>query len=65
MHPDLGGGFGPGYRVAYGYDFVGELAYDENWILKQHPDSDPIDTCDGMFEQTMSVAPIFIYHVSE
>src|SRR5688572_7344182 len=22
-HPDLGGGFGPGFRVAHGYDFVG------------------------------------------
>ncbi len=23
-HPDLGGGFGPGYKVAFGYDFVGD-----------------------------------------
>src|SRR5215212_7174937 len=23
-HPDLGGGFGPGFRVATGYDFVGD-----------------------------------------
>ena len=23
-HPDLGGGFGPGYKVAYGYDLVGD-----------------------------------------
>jgi minor extracellular serine protease Vpr len=23
-HPDLGGGFGPGYRVAFGYDLVGD-----------------------------------------
>ena len=23
-HPDLGGGFGPGYRVVTGYDFVGD-----------------------------------------
>ncbi|MBP2019631.1 subtilisin family serine protease [Symbiobacterium terraclitae] len=23
-HPDLGGGFGKGYKVAYGYDFVGD-----------------------------------------
>ena len=24
MHPDLGGGFGAGYRVTTGYDFVGD-----------------------------------------
>jgi len=24
LHPDLGGGFGPGYRVIAGYDFVGD-----------------------------------------
>ncbi len=24
LHPDLGGGFGPGYRVITGYDFVGD-----------------------------------------
>ena len=24
MHPDLGGGFGPGYRVITGYDYVGD-----------------------------------------
>lgn len=34
MHPDLGGGFGPGFRVAYGFDFV-------------DGDSDPRDTCNG------------------
>ncbi|KAI8055369.1 hypothetical protein BDF22DRAFT_613770, partial [Syncephalis plumigaleata] len=24
MHPALGGGFGKGYKVAYGFDFVGD-----------------------------------------
>ena len=24
LHPDLGGGFGPGFRVITGYDFVGD-----------------------------------------
>ena len=24
LHPDLGGGFGPGYRVITGYDYVGD-----------------------------------------
>lgn len=26
MHPDLGGGFGPGFKVEKGYDFVGDNA---------------------------------------
>lgn len=24
LHPDLGGGFGPGFRVITGYDYVGD-----------------------------------------
>jgi len=42
-HPDLGGGFGPGYRVAYGYDFVGDAFTGENTPV---PDDDP-DDCHG------------------
>lgn len=45
-HPDLGGCFGPGCRVATGYDFVGD-AYDfgsDNPIVT--PDQDP-DDCMG------------------
>jgi len=40
MHPDLGEGFGPGYRVAYGWDFVGD-----NFTGPQvpEPDDDPMD----------------------
>jgi len=49
-HPDLGGCFGPGCRVAKGYDFVGDAfnadpnspAYDP----RPRPDADP-DDCDG------------------
>jgi minor extracellular serine protease Vpr len=49
-HPDLGGGFGPGYRVAYGWDFVGDdynadpasPSYDPIPV----PDPDP-DDCNG------------------
>lgn len=47
-HPDLGGGFGPGYRVATGFDFVGD-AYDASGsgrAVIPHPDSDP-DDCGG------------------
>ncbi|KAM0321539.1 hypothetical protein ACHAQA_010029 [Verticillium albo-atrum] len=38
-HPDLGGGFGPGFKVAGGYDFVG----DGNWPRgPKQPDDDPM-----------------------
>ncbi|KAF9434007.1 hypothetical protein BGZ76_008685 [Entomortierella beljakovae] len=39
MHPALGGCFGPGCKVAYGVDFVGD---DGN-----SPDDDPRTECDG------------------
>jgi minor extracellular serine protease Vpr len=47
-HPDLGGGFGPGYRVATGYDFVGDRydAAGSGGALIPHPDNDP-DDCNG------------------
>ncbi|KAJ3118098.1 hypothetical protein HDU96_003866 [Phlyctochytrium bullatum] len=43
LHPALGGGFGPGFKVAYGYDLVGD-AYtgDDAFIV---PDDDPMDDC--------------------
>jgi minor extracellular serine protease Vpr len=47
-HPDLGGGFGPGQRVAKGFDFVGD-GYDASGSggsLIPHPDNDP-DDCNG------------------
>ena len=44
-HPDLGGGFGAGYKVAYGYDFVGD-AYDAGAGTSPAPDPDP-DDCNG------------------
>jgi len=44
-HPDLGGGFGPGFRVAKGFDFVGD-AFDAD--LGTPPVPDPIpDDCNG------------------
>jgi minor extracellular serine protease Vpr len=47
-HPDLGGGFGPGFRVATGYDFVGDRynAASTGGALIPHPDADP-DDCNG------------------
>jgi subtilisin family serine protease len=44
-HPDLGGGFGPGSRVAYGYDFVGD-GYSAETNPFPMPDADP-DDCNG------------------
>lgn len=42
-HPALGGAFGPGHKVAGGYDFVG----DDYPLSDPVPDSDPLDTCAG------------------
>ena len=44
-HPDLGGCFGPGCRVAFGWDFVGD-AYDSSTNPVPVPDGDPMD-CAG------------------
>ncbi|KAI9346727.1 peptidase S8/S53 domain-containing protein [Zopfochytrium polystomum] len=41
-HPALGGCFGPGCRVAFGWDFIGD-DYDTTQVLK--PDGDPLNTC--------------------
>ncbi|KAI9033957.1 peptidase S8/S53 domain-containing protein [Phycomyces nitens] len=43
-HPALGGCFGPGCKVAYGYDLVGDTYGKDGKILA---DNDPLDTCDG------------------
>lgn len=43
-HPSLGGGFGPGYKIALGYDFVGD---DFTGFNSPVPDPDPLATCDG------------------
>ncbi|EJD44564.1 subtilisin-like protein [Auricularia subglabra TFB-10046 SS5] len=45
LHPSLGGAFGPGSKVAGGYDFVGD-DYDGYETLPV-PDNDPRDTCFG------------------
>jgi len=42
-HPDLGGGFGPGYRVETGWDFVGDI-FGTTYV--PIPDPDP-DDCHG------------------
>jgi subtilisin family serine protease len=47
-HPDLGGGFGPGFRVVTGFDFVGDRfnAIGSGGALVPHPDNNP-DDCNG------------------
>ena len=42
LHPALGGCFGPGCKVAFGYDLVGDLYDGSN---NPSPDSDPLDNC--------------------
>jgi minor extracellular serine protease Vpr len=49
-HPDLGGCFGPGCRVAYGYDLVGDTfnADDTSPSYNPVPSPDPLpDDCNG------------------
>ncbi|KAJ9149758.1 Subtilisin-like protein [Pleurostoma richardsiae] len=41
LHPALGGGFGPGFKVAGGYDLVGNLYWPA--LGDKEPDSDPLD----------------------
>ncbi|TLD11867.1 hypothetical protein PspLS_11287 [Pyricularia sp. CBS 133598] len=44
LHPALGGCFGPGCVVTYGYDLVGDAYNGNNAPV---PDQDPLDQCDG------------------
>ncbi|CAK5265382.1 unnamed protein product [Mycena citricolor] len=43
-HPFLGPGFGPGHKIAGGYDFVGDAYTGSNTPV---PDPDPLDQCAG------------------
>lgn len=47
MHPSLGGCFGPGCLVAYGYDLVGDDYTELDETTSKKPDNDPIDHCNG------------------
>ncbi|KAI8372438.1 hypothetical protein BD560DRAFT_369210 [Blakeslea trispora] len=47
MHPTLGGGFGKGFKVAAGYDLVGDYpAPDGSYV----PDNDPYMNCTGNYK---------------
>ncbi|KAJ3096232.1 hypothetical protein HDU97_006089 [Phlyctochytrium planicorne] len=43
-HPALGGGFGPGYKVSFGFDFVGD-GFVPPFVNVIAPDADPFDNC--------------------
>ena len=47
MHPALGGGFGPGYKIRFGADFVGVpvLELNNDGSSNSKYDEDPIDDC--------------------
>lgn len=44
-HPALGGGFGPGFKVIAGYDFVGDHWNSSDPNSKPKPNGDPLDNC--------------------
>ncbi|KAG8763401.1 hypothetical protein FRC12_008567 [Ceratobasidium sp. 428] len=46
-HPALGGKFGPGNKVAGGYDFVGDAYTGTGAGNVTQPDDDPLDECNG------------------
>ncbi|KAJ3096230.1 hypothetical protein HDU97_006087 [Phlyctochytrium planicorne] len=43
-HPALGGGFGPAFKVSFGYDLVGD-DFAPSLDQPAVPDSDPLDNC--------------------
>ncbi|CAE7226259.1 unnamed protein product [Rhizoctonia solani] len=47
LHPALGGGFGPGYKVIGGYDFVGDNYTGRAGTPPPAPDNDPREQCNG------------------
>ncbi|KAF9264167.1 subtilisin-like protease [Marasmius fiardii PR-910] len=47
-HPALGNGFGPGFKIVGGYDFVGDQYNGSN---KAVPDNDPLDQCYGEYQR--------------
>ncbi|KAJ3107289.1 hypothetical protein HDU97_004428 [Phlyctochytrium planicorne] len=65
MHPALGGGFGPGFKVAYGYDFAGD-----NFSLTSRipvEDPDPMDNCSAVSHGThvAGIVGAFAYNMPD
>ncbi|EMD33648.1 hypothetical protein CERSUDRAFT_159874 [Gelatoporia subvermispora B] len=46
-NPVLGGGFGPGFKVIGGFDFVGDAYTLDEGSNTPVPDDDPLDQCNG------------------
>ncbi|KAI8621326.1 peptidase S8/S53 domain-containing protein [Chytriomyces sp. MP71] len=44
LHPALGAGFGPGFKISFGSDLVGD-AFGTNSNYTPIPDNDPFDNC--------------------
>ncbi|KAJ2959685.1 hypothetical protein NQZ79_g4872 [Umbelopsis isabellina] len=55
-HPALGGCFGPGCKVRYGYDLVGDDYNGDITTLK--PDQDPLDNCGVGSVQLLNLSAI-------
>lgn len=65
MHPALGGGFGSGFKVAYGYDFVGDLygstnSSEESTIMQ--PDNDPVSTRTASAQHVLACMHVYTIH---
>lgn len=52
FHPALGGGFGAGYKIDYGWDFVGDNVRPP---LKEQPDDDPFGDCSDHATHTAGI----------
>ncbi|KAI8144495.1 peptidase S8/S53 domain-containing protein [Fennellomyces sp. T-0311] len=46
LHPALGGGFGPGFKISMGYDLVGN-AFNMSDPKSIKPGNTPLDSCEG------------------
>lgn len=58
-HPALGGCFGEGCLVAYGFDLVGDDYDGSNTPV---PDPDPLDTCEGHGTHVAGTAEHLSFH---
>lgn len=52
IHPALGGGFGAGFKIDYGWDFVGDNVRPP---LRENPDDDPFGECSDHATHTAGI----------
>ncbi|KAJ3107286.1 hypothetical protein HDU97_004425 [Phlyctochytrium planicorne] len=64
LHPALGGGFGPGFKVSYGWDLVGDAYSLRN--QKTVEDPDPMDNCSASSHGThvAGIVGAFAYNMA-